>query len=315
MRCVTFALLFAVACAGRAPEMPRIPERSVSFSIDQPLVKLPCAWPVGATYRYTYERRREDAQVSDLGAATFVAPAVLTVSAPDRLTLDIGRAEINGPAGLIEPLRAMVGDDDRPAKELVFRDGEVVGVKNYAELSGEVDRELRMLMPYTTSPEVFGTIRATYDNPRAAVSLMLVEPTVLLGALCSVMGDGQEDRSADETPSPFEGLTVRREMIVTATIEPEAGIATYVIETTTNQMSLLKMMKEAESARSRKKRAELHAEVAEHELYFFTVAVHSLADGMPLSVEATKTIGGKVYPFQRADHWRWTRVTEHWEAP
>ncbi len=70
MRCLTFTLLFAAACASRAPEMPRIPERSVSFSIDQPLVKLPCAWPVGATYRYTYERRREDAQVSDLGAAT-----------------------------------------------------------------------------------------------------------------------------------------------------------------------------------------------------------------------------------------------------
>ena len=308
MRCVSLALpVFAAACASRAPiEAPIV----APATKPGPAVSLPCDWPVGTTVHYRYEWRRLDSRTPGSEKVTSVSPAALTVTGKDRLSLDIGLTELTGPARLVDAARAMSPGFDLSAMELVVQKGKPVKLANGEALVNETLFTGYAMLPPETPPVASASVEVMVGNPATAVELLHTEPSTLLGAICTVMGDGERIESSVESAGPMGGPNVRNFVTLDAKIRPEEGTATYTLITITDPESL-NVMKEHHL-----KLKSLPPEVGETmpplqlvDTRSVLIAVHALSDGLPISVEATQITVVGDNEARREDRWTWTRVT------
>lgn len=313
MRCVSLTwMIFAAACASRSPTETAMQALMEATPAAQPgpAVALPCDWPVGTTVHYRYERRRLDSRTPGLEDVASVSPATLIVLGKDRLSLDIGETELTGPAHLVDAARAMLLGFDLSPMELVVKDGQLVDVANREALVTEILTMVQAMLPPETPPEAFAAVKATYEDPASATQLLLKEPNMLLGAICAVMGDGQRVETSVETPGLVGGPSLRSITTIDAEIRLDEGTATYTFSTHTDPESLSAAIEhyiKTVVPAAGEKLPPLPLPNSQSAL----VAVHSLADGLPISVNGTRTIvvGDESYSVRREERWSWTRVT------
>ncbi|MCK6516121.1 hypothetical protein L6R46_13830 [Myxococcota bacterium] len=309
MRCVSLVLLcLAAACASRAPIESAPAPIDVAPVAVGPAVALPCEWPVGTTVHYRYERRRLDSRRPGLEQVASVSPVVLTVTAADRLSLDIGATELTGPPELVETARAMLGGFDMPGMELVIKDGQLIDVANREALVSVILSQVQAMLPPETPPEAFESVKRLYADPQSATQLLLKEPQTLLGTLCMAMGDNQRIETRFESPGPMGGPTLQSIVTIDATIRPDEGTATYTLSTRTDPESLAALLEHTLKTMVPADGAPL-PQMPTTDSSSVMVAVHSLSDGLPSFVDSTQTtvVGDNLA--RREDRWIWTRVT------
>ena len=312
MRCVTFALLFAVACASRAPV--EAPGMGVNEALTGEVVTQPCAWPIGATYRYTYERRYEDWMGMTRYGITTVAPVELSLSANDRFIFDIGPAELIGAPRDLEQASRLITSPDPVAFKLVVHDMGLVSIENYPEVMNELGILLLEFVSLWTSPEEIESTLSRHEDPQEGMQHLLSVPRSLLMMRCVSLSDGQRVVTFEEGPHPLGGPHNLRYIHTTeATIRPEEGTATYLYELATDPESLRAPIEHYVSTLpedSKSSVEEMMTDYAGVEFVLKIVAVHSLVDGMPLFVESTRSQRSQFGEVERSGVWRWTRVPE-----
>lgn len=310
MRCVSLALLcFAAACSDPPPaENPSAAPLAAAptSSPGGPIVPLPCDWAAGTAVHYRVERRRIDSRAPGLANMLSLSPAVLTVTGTDRLSLDIGATELVGPPSLVEAARAALVGFDLPPMALVVKDGQLVDVANRAELVQVIFTQIEAMLPPDTPPEAVAMAKAMYADPATATQLLLKEPNALLGTICMAMGDGERVVSSFESPGAMGGPALRSIVTIDATIRPEAGTATYTLSTQTDPESLRALTAHLLSAHGPGAKDEAPPPASDSSNV--VVAIHSLADGLPISVEATQITVVGDNEARREDRWTWTRV-------
>lgn len=312
MRCVNLALLcLAAACASRSPTETAMKTLMEATSTTRPgrAVALPCDWPVGTTAHYRYERWSQDSRTPGLEQVTSVSPATLTVLGPDRLSFDIGPTELTGPPHLISAAQAMLAGFDLSPMELVLQDGVLVDVANREALMTEVLTMTRAMLPPDTPPEALRMVEGMYADPASATQLLLKEPNILLAGLCTVMGDGERVEQVIEIPGLAGGPNLRSITAIDAELRLDEGTATYTFTTIIDPESLgaaaehfMKSFTPAEGE------AMPPLPLPEHQSVM--IAVYSLADGLPVSVDATQTTLVRVGDLEtrHEERGRWTRL-------
>lgn len=272
-------------------------------------VALPCGWPAGTTAHYRYERRRQDSRTPGLEQVASVSPATVTVLGPDLLALDIGPTELTGPPHLTSAAQAMMAGFDLSPMELVLQDGAVVDVANREALVTEILTVTRAMLPPDTPPEALAAVEGMYADPGTARRLLLKEPQILLAGLCAAMADGERVEQVAETPGLPGGPSLRTITAIDAEIRLDEGTATYTFTTITDPESLSAaiehFMKSYVPAAG-----EAMPPLPLPDNQSVLIAVHSLADGLPISVEATQTTVVRVEDVEarREERWRWTRL-------
>lgn len=307
MRCVNLALLcFAAACASRAPTQTPIVAPAATPG---PAVSLPCDWPVGTTAHYRYERRQQDSRAPGLEQVATISPATLTVLGPDRLSLDIGLTEVTGPPHLLSPPWVTLSGFDPLPMELVLQDAVLVDVANAEELVPDLVRTARATLHPDSPPAVLASLTAAYEDPANRTRLLLKEPNLLLGALCMVMDDGERIEDVTWVSGLSGGSKMRTISIIEADIRQDEGTATYTFTNLSDPESVRRAVEEhLKTVNSAAGERSQIVPVAENQSV--TIVVHSLADGLPVSVEATQTILVHVGLLQvrREERWLWTRL-------
>lgn len=307
MRCVNLALLcFAAACASRAPTQTPIVAPAATPG---PAVALPCGWPAGTTAHYRYERRQQDSRAPGLEQVATISPATLTVLGPDRLSLDIGLTEVTGPPHLLSPPWVTLSGFDPLPMELVLQDAVLVDVANAEELVPDLVRTARATLHPDSPPAVLAALTATYEDPANRTRLLLKEPNLLLGALCMVMDDGERIEDVTWVSGLSGGSKMRTISIIEADIRQDEGTATYTFTNLSDPESVRRAVEEhLKTVNSAAGERSQIVPVAENQSV--TIVVHSLADGLPVSVEATQTILVHVGLLQvrREERWLWTRL-------
>jgi hypothetical protein len=307
MRCVNLALLcFAAACASRAPTQTPIVAPAATPG---PAVALPCGWPVGTTAHYSYERRQQDSRAPGLEQVATISPATLTVLGPDRLSLDIGLTEVTGPPHLLSPPWVTLSGFDPLPMELVLQDAVLVDVANAEELVPDLVRTARATLHPDSPPAVLASLTAAYEDPANRTRLLLKEPNLLLGALCMVMDDGERIEDVTWVSGLSGGSKMRTISIIEADIRQDEGTATYTFTNLSDPESVRRAVEEhLKTVNSAAGERSQIVPVAENQSV--TIVVHSLADGLPVSVEATQTILVHVGLLQvrREERWLWTRL-------
>jgi hypothetical protein len=300
MRFVSLAVLsFAAACASRAPIDVAPAPAAVG-----PIIALPCDWPVGTTVYYRYEWRRADSRTPGSEQVASVSPAVLTVTGKDRLRLDIGAEEQLGPPELVDSEPSMEVVFEPPPIELVVKDGQLIDVANREEAVNAILTQLEAMWP----PEDFEWAKEMYGDPKTATQSLLEDPEMLLGTICMAMGDNEHVETSFERPPRMGGPPLLTLVTIDATIRAEEGTATYVLNERIDPKSMDKMtrgiMKDLASEAGVKT-----PPVPSVDSKTVIVALHSLADGLPISVDTTQTtvVGDNLA--RREDRWIWTRVT------
>lgn len=272
-------------------------------------VALPCDWPAGTTAHYRYERRRLDSRTPGVEQITAVSPATLTVLGPDRLSLDIGPTELTGPPHLTSAAQAMMAGFDLSPMELVHQGGVLVEVANREALVTEILTVTRAMLPPDTPPEAFAAVEGMYADPGTATRLLLKEPQVLLTGLCAVMADGERVEQVAETPGLPGGPSLRTITAIDAEIRQEEGTATYNLTTITDPESLSAAVEYfIKSYVPAAGEAMPPLPLPDNQTVL--IAVHSLADGLPISVDATQTTVVRVADVEarREERWLWTRL-------
>ena len=307
MRCVNLALLcFAAACASRAPTQTPIVAPAATPG---PAVSLPCDWPAGTTAHYRYERRQQDSRAPGLEQVATISPATLTVLGPDRLSLDIGLTEVTGPPHLLSPPWVTLSGFDPLPMELVLQDAVLVDVANAEELVPDLVRTARATLHPDSPPAVLASLTAAYEDPANRTRLLLKEPNLLLGALCMVMDDGERIEDVTWVSGLSGGPKMRTISIIEADIRQDEGTATYTFTNLSDPESVRRAVEEhLKTVNSAAGERSQIVPVAENQSV--TIVVHSLADGLPVSVEATQTILVHVGLLQvrREERWLWTRL-------
>lgn len=272
-------------------------------------VALPCGWPAGTTAHYRYERRQQDSRAPGLEQVATISPATLTVLGPDHLSLDIGLTEVTGPPHLLSPPWVTLSGFDPLPMELVLQDAALVDVANAEELVPDLVRTARATLHPDSPPAVLASLTAAYEDPANRTRLLLKEPSLLLGALCMFMGDGERIEDVTWVSGLSGGLKMRTISIIEADIRQDEGTATYTFTNLSDPESVRRAVEEhLKTVNSAAGERSQIVPVAENQSVM--IAVHSLADGLPVSVEATQTILVHVGLLQtrREERWRWTRL-------
>ena len=309
-------LVASPALAGKKSKKKHAPEPEPVVAAEpaapappaEPMV-LPCDWPEGAVYAYSYVRSRTDSSKPELADVKTTTPLTITVTGsgnPARFDYASGDSVVEGPDEAAEAFRAIIGDTVVPIVKLVMTDGTLTGIDNHAEVVEAMVPALKRAMPADADPAVLEQTLAMFNDPTTGTQLLLREP----GKLFAV---DQELSVPMQFPNPFGGPPLPGHSSLryvahdadTLTIQTEDGVDHEAI------LQALPAVVEKISPGVPFDEAayqELAKQMPPIDNRMVGTLVYSRVDGFPISVEITQHVGTPDHPLYRSDTWTWTRV-------
>jgi hypothetical protein len=319
---IVLSLLVATqAEAGKGGKKRKAQAEPVPIAAPAPLplgelIALPCGAEPGATWLYESVRHRSDRREPTLEGTSTVTPLTVTwaeTGPPAIVTWTHGKSQFRG-----LPEDTELDDEARLATEIladlpmevVVEAGVTTGVRNLEEIVGAMEPLFQIFE--ADSPEAAAKAKALFLDPAQGPPLLLRDVRPFWAMVCGKMHVGETVTGPTQFPNPFGGMPIAgTESFALQSVDKTAGTATYSTLTKTDPDGIiaavepiLRQMLPAGGDEAAMMQAldqlppiDTRAEGA---------FIMSLADGMPIQVQVTQTIGaGDVV--QRSDTWIWTR--------